>query len=114
MTPSPNSTLSDINLSTESIIYRLGSINTSLENIQSNITQSILRLENKLVDSAAATSKEITMLTVRLENSERKVNKLEDWKNQLFTKLGFVVSAISLFWVIFAEPIKKSIEGYFG
>lgn len=106
-----DNTLDIQEISSQQIIYKLGVIETKMNGISENLTAAVQRFEQQVVITRQESEKDLALITARVERNERHIKNFEDWRNQLFTKLGFVVSAISLFWIIFAEPLKRQIVG---
>lgn len=100
------------------IVYKLGTIEADVKSLSSNLLAAVLRLEGRIEESGNTTTREIlsleskvteklTRTEKRLDMVERDLDKLEAWKNSIMIKLGFVVSAVSVFWFAFSEAFKE-------
>ena len=98
----------------EQIIYKLGALEQQVKSLGDTIENAFKTLESK-IDSTTAQSKiDNGVLSLKIEQLERRVKFLEEWRMQLFTKLGFVISAISVFWFVFGEAVKNSVDSIIG
>jgi hypothetical protein len=102
------------------IIYKLATIETQVKSIDSNLLTAIKRLEEKIEDhskhqeQSMELAKERSMLNEKkTEAVEKRVTQLEAWKSQLITKMGFVVSGVSVFWLVFGKSIENGISSVF-
>lgn len=100
-------------ISTSEILYKLGTVESTVKSLSENLTQSFNRLEKKIEDSDAAKSREMEAVRERTREVEKKVEALEDWRDNIIIKVGFLASAISLFVYVFGGPFKHFIEGVF-
>lgn len=103
----------DDNINNE-VLFKLGAIGTEVRGIADNLNSAIHRLEEKIESTAKLQTESVTELKARLKNAEAKIDFLEQWRQALFTKLGFVVSGVSVFWLVLGQPIEKAVKTLFG
>lgn len=102
------------------IIYKLATIETQVKSISDNLITAIKRLEEKIEDHSRHSQEAISLVKERGEISdkrtealERRVIALEGWRTQIFTKMGFVVSGVSVFWLVFGKTLEQGIQSVF-
>lgn len=98
----------------DQVIFKLGMIEASVKSISENLTASVLRLEEKITDSIRNHSSNIAELRAENKHLEQRVEFLENFRAQLFTKMGFVVSGVSVFWMAFTQPLENVMNKLFG
>lgn len=95
------------------LLYKLGSLESTVQHLNDTFTSSFKRLEEKISDSSRYQGEKIDDLKIRVKLSEDRLESIEGWKDNIVIKLGFAASAISLFWVVFTEPIQHFFAGVF-
>lgn len=104
--------MTDVNRELE-ISYKLGALEAAVQHLSETVTTSIRRIEKKIDDSAKNQEDKVLELAKRVEKNELRLDDIQDWKDSIVIKLGFAASAISLFWVVFTEPIQHVFTGLF-
>lgn len=102
------------------IIYKLATIETQVKGINDNLVTAIKRLEEKIEDHSKHNQEALALVKgradltdKRIDGNEKRLTALEGWRTQLFTKMGFVVSGVSVFWLVFGKAIETSITSIF-
>lgn len=113
--------MNDPSFSNDQVIYKLGQIETRIQGISDTFVDIVRRLEDKITEAgnrhlgvSSVLEKEQLLLEKRMENSDSRLNKLETWRDQISLKIGFGVSGLALFWVVFGDVIKNSLGHFFG
>lgn len=89
------------------INYKLGKIEASVDSLTHFMKNQFANLDQKLDESNRRTDSEITALNLRYDNLETKMNNLQGRMDGLHVKGGFLVSAVSLFWILFGDLLKN-------
>lgn len=97
----------------EDILYKLGKVEQSVENLGQQIVELGRNLEKSLEHVAREAETVRNAASERMDRLDRRVTFLENWKNQLFTRLGFVVSGVSLFWIVLGGPVERAVATLF-
>lgn len=107
--------------SNDQIIYKLGQIETRIQGISDTFVDIVRRLEDKITEAgnkhlgvSGVLEKEQALLEKRLDANDTRLGKLETWRDQISLKIGFGVSGLALFWVVFGDAVKNSLGHIFG
>lgn len=77
------------------------------------ISDGLKSLEKKLDESSLGHNTKHAELKLEVAQLTKRIVFLENWRQQLFTKLGFVVSGVSVFWLVFGKAIETTVSGIF-
>jgi len=97
----------------DQVIYKLGSLEASVKSLSEQFSDGFKSLEKKLDEASAGHNAKNAEVKIEVAALTRRVVFLENWRQQLFTKMGFVVSAVSVFWLVFGKAIETTIAGIF-
>lgn len=97
----------------EEILYKLGSLEATVLHLSETLTDSIKRVEEKIDSNAQYQNEKIEDIKMRTIKNEDRLEILETWRDGLMVKVGFLVSAVSLFWVVFNDPIQHILGNMF-
>lgn len=100
-------------ISNTEISYKLGAVESAMTHLSETVKTGLERLEKKIDVTNSQQAEKVRELAKKVEVNELKLEELEDWRDGLIVKLGFAASAISLFWVVFTEPIQHFFAGVF-
>jgi len=113
----------ELNLNNQ-ILYKLGSIESQVNNVRDDITKVVRRLEERIDDDRAETDRSIAMVKERTDKSladiESRVSRNETtlkaiarWKDTWVTRTTWTLGIFGVGWTLFNQMILESIKGIF-
>lgn len=85
-----------------------------MDSFQEQLTNLCKTLEEKIDSSAKSQGIENHALKNTIMKLEARLMLLEQWRQNLLMKMGFFVSSVSVFWIVFGVPVENLIKGVFG
>lgn len=107
----------DTNINAEAmnnqIIYKLATIEAQVAGLSDNLISAVRRIEDRVTTTAQESAAMVARVDLRAEKLEERLEGLEAWKSQITTKIGFLVSAVSLFWLVFGKGLEDTVSNIF-